>query len=114
MSEAVLIWIWALLFLQAVALVLALRVYLARRTRPFALLLTAVVCQVVGASLALTWNFTAGFRPSVSASVVLLKRYMFVVGRVSAAFFLIFLILALIAFLRERSDGVHAAGPTRR
>jgi hypothetical protein len=102
MSETVRIWMWALLFLQIVALALAIRVCLARRTLPFALLVTAFVCQVVSASLAFTWNFTAGSHPP-AASLVLFRRCVFGAGRVSGTFFSIFLILALIAFLRERS-----------
>jgi hypothetical protein len=97
------VWVCAILVLQVAALALAGRIYFARRTRPFALLLTACACGVVTRIAGFTLMFAEGFRLDASPSLVLVRRWAFAAGRVFDAVFLILLIFALIAFLRERS-----------
>lgn len=91
---------------QAVLVVLAIRLFLRTRTRPFAFLMWACVAFVIAASSWFTFGFTHGFFfPHRDEAASLLVRDW--QERTDMAFqlvFVILMILALLSFLREHRD----------
>ena len=114
MKRPMTIWehmLWGALLLQVAILILAIRVHLIRRTRPFALLLFACIFLVVARSSWFVLPFGAGFlfRNVEYAQRLAIARWS---DRIDVGFQLlcfVFLAAALVSFIREHR---HNAKPT--
>ncbi|SRR6266478_1480200 len=94
---------WAALVLQAAVLVLAIRLYLIKRTQAFALLMVGCFCHVIMHTTWFTFNFAAGFFGASQSAIAKINSWAYSTSRIFHALFLIFMILALISFVRDRS-----------
>ncbi len=108
---------WSALVLQLIVVVLATRLYLARRSLPFLLLLAACVAYVISHSAWFTFNFVAGFLRVSPAALHTIRLCTDVTGRGLSFLFPVFLILSLVAFTRDRAEldrqpSNHALQPT--
>ena len=92
---------WAALILQAAVLVLAIWLYRFKRTYPFALLMLACICYVIMHSTWFTFNFVAGVFLASASTISTIRSWAYYTSQCFHVLFLIFLILALISFLRE-------------
>jgi uncharacterized protein with PQ loop repeat len=97
---------WATLVGQVVLLVLAIRLYRAKRTRAFALLMWACVCFVLARSSWLTFGFFTGFIfPHASRAIrTTASRWQDNTDVTFQFLSVILLIIALVFFFRERSS----------
>lgn len=90
---------------QVALLVVAIRLFRARRTRAFALLMWACVCFVIARSSWFTFGFVEGFlfphSDRVSRSTAF--RWHEYTDFTFQLFFVVLMILALVSFLREPS-----------
>jgi hypothetical protein len=89
---------------QLVVLVLAIRLFCRRRSRSFALLLAACLCFIIADSSWFTFGFAHGFLfpQTEGASRAMAYRWHERTSLVFQLLFVLFMILALISFLRER------------
>jgi hypothetical protein len=90
---------------QIVLLVLAIRLFLVRRTRTFALLMWACVCFVIARSSWFTVGFVEGFLfpQSDRAARATAFRWHEYTDLTFEFFFVVLMILVLISLLRQRS-----------
>jgi len=91
---------------EAVMVVLAIRLFLARRTRTFALLMWACVCFVIARSSWFTFGLLGDFLSSHNDEVAraAVDRWHEYTNFTFQLLFVVLMIVALISFLRERSS----------
>jgi hypothetical protein len=91
---------------EAVMVVLAIRLFLARRTRTFALLMWACVCFVIARSSWFAFGLLGDFLSSDSdeAARAAVDRWHEYTNFIFQLLFVVLMIAALISFLRERSS----------
>jgi hypothetical protein len=94
---------WAALGLQIIVFVLAIWLFFRQRTLPFALLMLACICHVVMHTTWFTFNFAAGYFRADPATLASVRSWAYPTSRSFHALFLIFIILTLVSFLRQRS-----------
>jgi hypothetical protein len=88
---------------EAVMVVLAIRLFLARRTRTFALLLWACVCFVIARSSWFTFGLLERFLSSEAARAAVDPWHEYT-NFTFQLLFVVLMIATLISFLRERSS----------
>ena len=88
---------------EAVMVVLAIRLFLARRTRTFALLLWACVCFVIARSSWFTFGLLESFLSSEAARAAVDPWHEYT-NFTFQLLFVVLMIAALISFLRERNS----------
>ncbi len=87
---------------EAIMLVLAIRLFLVRRTRTFALLMWACVCFVIARSSWFTFGLLESFLPS-DATRAAVDPWHEYTNFTFQLLFVVFMIATLISFIRERS-----------
>ena len=90
------------LFGEAIMLVLAIRLFLVRRTRTFALLMWACVCFVIARSSWFTFGLLESLLPSDAARVAVDPWHEYT-NFTFQLLFVVLMIVTLILFIRERS-----------
>ena len=91
---------------EAIMVVLAIRLFLVRHTRTFALLMWACVCFVIARSSWFTFGLLGGFLSSRGDEAVraAVDRWHEYTNFTFQLLFVVLMIAALISFLRERSS----------
>jgi hypothetical protein len=91
---------------EVVMLVLAVRLFLARHTRTFGLLMWACVCFVIARSSWFTFGFVGGFLSGRSdeAARAAVDRWHEYTNFTFQLLFVVLMIATLVSFLRERSS----------
>ena len=91
---------------EVVMLVLAIRLFLARHTRTFALLMWACVCFVIARSSWFTFGFVGGFLSSRSdeAARATVDRWHEYTNFTFQLLFVLLMIATLVSFQRDRSS----------
>ena len=91
---------------ELVMLVLAIRLFLARHTRTFALLMWACVCFVIARSSWFTFGFTQGFLfpHSDKAARAAVDRWHEYTNFTFQLLFVLLMIATLVSFQRDRSS----------
>ena len=88
---------------EAVMVVLAIRLFLARRTRTFALLMSACVCFVIARSSWFTFGLLDNLLSSAAARAAVDPWHEYT-NFTFQLLFVVLMIAALVSFLRERSS----------
>jgi hypothetical protein len=93
---------------EAVMVVLAIRLFLVRRTRTFGLLMWACVCFVIARSSWFTFGLLGDFLSSHSdeAARAAVDRWHEYTNFTFQLFFVVLMIATLVSFLRERNSRV--------
>lgn len=91
---------------EAVMVVLAIRLFLVRHTRTFAILMWACVCFVIARSSWFTFGLAEDFlvRRSDEAARAAIDRWHEYINFTFQLLFVVLMIATLISFLRERSS----------